>query len=57
MRRLEAENCLMMPGNGHGSFLVRVSESRSGEFSLSGERFKLIKCILRSKFGSFIIFY
>lgn len=36
MRRLEAENCLMMPGNGHGSFLVRVSESRSGEYSLSG---------------------
>ncbi|VDM35217.1 unnamed protein product [Hydatigera taeniaeformis] len=35
MRRLEAENCLMMPGNGHGSFLVRVSESRSGEYSLS----------------------
>ncbi|VDO06045.1 unnamed protein product [Rodentolepis nana] len=35
MRRLEAENCLMMPGNGHGSFLVRVSESRSGAFSLS----------------------
>ncbi|KAM7536864.1 hypothetical protein Aperf_G00000086243 [Anoplocephala perfoliata] len=35
MRRLEAENCLMMPGNGHGSFLVRTSESRSGEYSLS----------------------
>ncbi|VDK33421.1 unnamed protein product [Taenia asiatica] len=35
MRRLEAENCLMMPGNDHGSFLVRVSESRSGEYSLS----------------------
>ncbi|KAH9281309.1 Tyrosine-protein kinase Src42A [Echinococcus granulosus] len=35
MRRLEAENCLMMPGNDHGSFLVRISESRSGEYSLS----------------------
>ncbi|VDD74082.1 unnamed protein product [Mesocestoides corti] len=35
MRRLEAENCLMMSGNVQGSFLIRVSESRAGEYSLS----------------------
>ncbi|VEL41697.1 unnamed protein product [Protopolystoma xenopodis] len=37
MKRLEAEQCLLLSGNKHGAFLVRISESRSGEFSLSGE--------------------
>ena len=73
MRRLEAENCLMMPGNGHGSFLVRVSESRTGEYSLSGrtifylstsdlcrKAFELIVCHMALNFrGSLkvVIFY
>ncbi|BHF74483.1 tyrosine-protein kinase [Sparganum proliferum] len=35
MRRLQAEQCLLMHGNDQGSFLVRASESRSGEYSLS----------------------
>ncbi|KAM3171942.1 hypothetical protein ACTXT7_015575 [Hymenolepis weldensis] len=55
MRRLEAENCLMMPGNGHGSFLVRVSESRSGEFSLSGYLFPSARnddVVLKNPFDS-----
>ncbi|VDL90792.1 unnamed protein product [Schistocephalus solidus] len=37
MRRLQAEQCLLLHGNDQGSFLVRASESRSGEYSLSGQ--------------------
>ncbi|KAA0196801.1 Tyrosine-protein kinase FRK, partial [Fasciolopsis buskii] len=35
LRRIEAEHYLQLPGNDHGSFLVRVSESQSSEYSLS----------------------
>lgn len=35
VRRAEAEKLLMMEGNCHGSFLVRESESRYDEYSLS----------------------
>ncbi|CAL8080936.1 unnamed protein product [Calicophoron daubneyi] len=35
LRRIEAEHYLQLPGNVHGSFLVRISESQSSEFSLS----------------------
>lgn len=36
LRRVEAEKLLLLPMNDHGSFLVRDSESRQSEFSLSG---------------------
>ncbi|KRX42715.1 Tyrosine-protein kinase Src42A [Trichinella murrelli] len=36
VRRIEAEKCLLMPGNEQGSFLIRDSESRQDDFSLSG---------------------
>ncbi|XP_072913535.1 tyrosine-protein kinase FRK [Hemitrygon akajei] len=35
IKRADAEKQLMMAGNGHGSFLVRESESKVGDFSLS----------------------
>lgn len=35
LKRIEAEYYLQLPGNDHGSFLVRVSESQSSEYSLS----------------------
>ncbi|VDP55483.1 unnamed protein product [Schistosoma mattheei] len=36
LKRIEAEHYLQLPGNDHGSFLVRISESQSSEYSLSG---------------------
>uniref|UniRef100_A0A1I8BHU5 Tyrosine-protein kinase n=1 Tax=Meloidogyne hapla TaxID=6305 RepID=A0A1I8BHU5_MELHA len=36
LRRIESEKLLLLPVNEHGSFLVRDSESRKNEFSLSG---------------------
>ena len=36
LRRVEAEKLLLMSVNEHGYFLVRDSESRQNEFSLSG---------------------
>ncbi|KAI6182231.1 Tyrosine-protein kinase [Aphelenchoides bicaudatus] len=35
LRRIEAEKLLLMDANGNGSFLVRDSESRKNEYSLS----------------------
>ncbi|KAH7696106.1 TK protein kinase [Aphelenchoides avenae] len=35
LRRVDAEKTLLLPANDHGSFLVRDSESRQNEFSLS----------------------
>ncbi|CAH8432373.1 unnamed protein product [Schistosoma mattheei] len=35
LKRIEAEHYLQLPGNDHGSFLVRISESQSSEYSLS----------------------
>ncbi|CAH8431565.1 unnamed protein product [Schistosoma intercalatum] len=35
LKRIEAEHYLQLPGNDHGSFLVRISESQSNEYSLS----------------------
>nr|CAD2176150.1 unnamed protein product [Meloidogyne enterolobii] len=35
LRRIESEKLLLLPVNEHGSFLVRDSESRKNEFSLS----------------------
>ncbi|KAG9510491.1 Tyrosine-protein kinase Src42A, partial [Fragariocoptes setiger] len=34
-KRIEAERKLLSPENGHGSFLIRKSESRKNEYSLS----------------------
>lgn len=35
MKRIEAERNLLSPGNDHGSFLIRDSESRRDDYSLS----------------------
>lgn len=35
MRRVDADKRLMMPENQHGAFMIRDSESRANEFSLS----------------------
>uniref|UniRef100_A0A094ZX80 Tyrosine-protein kinase Src42A n=1 Tax=Schistosoma haematobium TaxID=6185 RepID=A0A094ZX80_SCHHA len=35
LKRIEAEHYLQLPGNDNGSFLVRISESQSSEYSLS----------------------
>ena len=35
LSRKDAERQLLAPGNTHGSFLIRESESSPGEFSVS----------------------
>jgi len=37
LKRLEAEKRLLHPCNDHGAFLIRDSESRRDDYSLSGE--------------------
>lgn len=39
IKRIEAEKRLLKPENEHGSYLVRDSESRKNEYSLSGNVF------------------
>lgn len=36
IKRIEAEKKLLLPENEHGAFLIRDSESRHNDFSLSG---------------------
>ncbi len=37
IKRIEAEKKLLLPENEHGAFLIRDSESRRNDFSLSGK--------------------
>lgn len=37
IRRVEAEKLLLTPINEHGAFMIRDSESRQNDFSLSGK--------------------
>ena len=37
IKRIEAEKKLLLPENEHGAFLIRDSESRQNDYSLSGE--------------------
>lgn len=37
IKRIEAEKKLLLPENEHGAFLIRDSESRRNDYSLSGE--------------------
>ena len=47
IKRVEAEKKLLSPENAHGAFLIRDSESRRNDYSLSGEsekkQFTIIK--------------
>jgi hypothetical protein len=45
IKRIEAEKKLLLPENEHGAFLIRDSESRHNDYSLSGE------CLM--EFGEF----
>lgn len=38
IKRIEAEKKLLLPDNAHGAFLVRDSESRRNDYSLSGKQ-------------------
>jgi hypothetical protein len=38
IKRIEAEKKLLLPENEHGAFLIRDSESRHNDFSLSGNK-------------------
>lgn len=38
IKRMDAEKRLLSADNEHGSYLIRDSESRRNDFSLSGER-------------------
>jgi hypothetical protein len=38
IKRIEAEKKLLLPENDHGAFLIRDSESRRNDYSLSGKR-------------------
>lgn len=37
IKRIEAEKKLLLPENEHGAFLIRDSESRHNDYSLSGK--------------------
>ena len=37
IKRIDAEKRLLSPDNEHGSYLIRDSESRRNDFSLSGQ--------------------
>jgi len=39
IKRIEAEKILLQPGNESGAFLIRDSESRRNDFSLSSKLF------------------
>lgn len=39
IKRIEAEKKLLLPENEHGAFLIRDSESRHNDYSLSGKEF------------------
>lgn len=43
IKRIEAEKKLLLPENEHGAFLIRDSESRHNDYSLSGKM--LMKCL------------
>lgn len=47
IKRIEAEKKLLLPENEHGAFLIRDSESRHNDYSLSGElnRFKFLNLL------------
>lgn len=38
IKRIEAEKKLLLPENEHGAFLIRDSESRHNDYSLSGKQ-------------------
>lgn len=38
IKRIEAEKKLLLPENDHGAFLIRDSESRHNDYSLSGKK-------------------
>lgn len=40
IKRIEAEKKLLLPENEHGAFLIRDSESRHNDYSLSGGCYK-----------------
>lgn len=47
IKRIEAEKKLLLPENEHGAFLIRDSESRHNDYSLSG---KCFRCFFTLKF-------
>ena len=49
IKRIEAEKKLLLPDNEHGAFLVRDSESRRNDYSLSGKRNILLFFLLFDK--------
>lgn len=45
IRRVEAEKKLLLPENEHGSFLIRDSESRKNDYSLSGKCMDIVMSV------------
>ena len=46
IKRIEAEKKLLLPENEHGAFLIRDSESRHNDYSLSG-LYRLFNMLMR----------
>lgn len=61
IKRMEAEKKLLLPENEHGAFLIRDSESRHNDYSLSGNIFNMFIFIYRfqsfdNKFSKFFLY-
>ena len=50
IKRAEAEKKLLQSENDHGAFLIRDSESRRNDFSLSGEMYRISLLLLALNF-------
>ena len=46
IKRIEAEKKLLSSENDHGAYLIRDSESRRNDFSLSGKVLYVYNCLL-----------
>lgn len=54
---MEAEKKLLLPENEHGAFLIRDSESRHNDYSLSGNIFNMFIFIFQSSNMKGIVCY
>lgn len=57
IKRIEAEKKLLLPENEHGAFLIRDSESRHNDYSLSGKTAIFLPQLNWSKAMAYIMIF